>query len=89
MLIDATLGPLESAAAAGAEKSGYAGIFTGELNNDPFLPLALAAGATDRIDIGTSIAVAFSRSPSAGIVDRVSFITTVEHPTLVGMLISH
>lgn len=65
MLIDTSLGQLESAAtaAASAEKAGYAGIFTGELNNDPFLALALAAGATDHIDIGTSIAVAFSRSP--------------------------
>jgi probable F420-dependent oxidoreductase len=65
MLIDTTLGDLESAAAAAAaaEEAGYDGIFTGELSNDPFLPLALAAGATDRIDIGTSIAVAFSRSP--------------------------
>ena len=65
MLIDTTLGDLESAAAAAAaaEEAGYDGIFTGELSNDPFLPLALATGATDRIDIGTSIAVAFSRSP--------------------------
>ena len=65
MLIDTTVGGLESAAAAAAaaEAAGYAGIFTGEVNSDPFLPLALAAGATERIDIGTSIAVAFSRSP--------------------------
>jgi probable F420-dependent oxidoreductase len=65
MLIDAHLGGLESAAAAAAaaEAAGYDGVFTGELNHDPFLPLALAAGATERIDIGTSIAVAFARSP--------------------------
>jgi probable F420-dependent oxidoreductase len=65
MLIDTHLGGLESAsaAAAAAEAAGYDGVFTGELNNDPFLPLALAAAATERVDIGTSIAVAFSRSP--------------------------
>jgi probable F420-dependent oxidoreductase len=65
MLIDTHLGGLESAsaAAAAAESAGYVGVFSGELNNDPFLPLALAAAATERIDIGTSIAVAFSRSP--------------------------
>jgi probable F420-dependent oxidoreductase len=65
MQIDTTLGGLESSrgAAAAAEAAGYDGVFTGEMNNDPFLPLVLAAGATERIDIGTSIAVAFSRSP--------------------------
>jgi alkanesulfonate monooxygenase SsuD/methylene tetrahydromethanopterin reductase-like flavin-dependent oxidoreductase (luciferase family) len=65
MQIDTTLGGLESSprAAAAAEAAGYDGVFTGELNHDPFLPLVLAAGATERIDIGTSIAVAFSRSP--------------------------
>jgi alkanesulfonate monooxygenase SsuD/methylene tetrahydromethanopterin reductase-like flavin-dependent oxidoreductase (luciferase family) len=41
MLADTTLGHLESAAAAAAaETAGYDGIFTGELSNDPFLPLA-------------------------------------------------
>jgi probable F420-dependent oxidoreductase len=67
MRIDAHLGGLESAAATAlaAEAAGYDGVFTGEVNSDPFLPLALAAGATERIDIGTSIAVAFARSPMA------------------------
>jgi probable F420-dependent oxidoreductase len=67
VLIDATLGRLESAAAAarGAEDSGYNGAFTGEVSNDPFLPLAVAAAATERITLGTSIAVAFARSPMA------------------------
>jgi probable F420-dependent oxidoreductase len=65
MQIDTTLGGIESSsrAAAAAEAAGYDGVFTGELNHDPFLPLVLAAAATERIDIGTSIAVAFSRSP--------------------------
>jgi probable F420-dependent oxidoreductase len=67
MQIDTTLGGLDSAgeAAAAAEAAGYDGVFTGELNNDPFLPLALAAATTERIDIGTAIAIAFSRSPMA------------------------
>jgi probable F420-dependent oxidoreductase len=67
MLIDTTVGGLESAAAtaAEAEAAGYDGIFTGEVIGDPFLPLALAAGATERVDLGTSIAVAFARSPMA------------------------
>jgi probable F420-dependent oxidoreductase len=65
--IDALLGPLESAAttAAVAEAGGYDGLFSGEVTGDPFLPLVLAADATEHIDIGTSIAVALARSPMA------------------------
>jgi probable F420-dependent oxidoreductase len=64
-LIDTHLGGLEDAtrAAAAAEAAGYDGAFTGEFGNDPFLPLALAAVATERIDIGTSVAIALARSP--------------------------
>jgi probable F420-dependent oxidoreductase len=45
------------------EGAGYDGLWAGELNQDPFLPLAVAAELTDRIELGTSIAVAFARSP--------------------------
>jgi probable F420-dependent oxidoreductase len=50
-------------AAAKAEKAGYAGIWTSEVKHDPFVSLAVAALATDRIELGTSIAVAFARNP--------------------------
>jgi probable F420-dependent oxidoreductase len=65
MIVDTTLSALESAAteARTAEAYGYEGAFTGEVSNDPFLPLVLAAASTERIELGTSIAVAFSRSP--------------------------
>ena len=36
---------------------------TAEIANDPFLPLALAAEHTERIQLMTSIAVAFARNP--------------------------
>ncbi|WKG05471.1 LLM class F420-dependent oxidoreductase [Mycolicibacterium sp. HK-90] len=45
------------------EVHGYDGCWTGEINHDPFLPLALAAEHSERIQIGTSIAVAFARNP--------------------------
>ncbi|MDV3127037.1 LLM class F420-dependent oxidoreductase [Mycobacterium sp. 21AC1] len=45
------------------ELQGYDGCWAGEINHDPFLPLTLAAEHTSRIQIGTSIAVAFARSP--------------------------
>src|SRR5256884_5760606 len=46
-----------------AERLGYDGLWTAEAGHDPYLPAALAATATERITIGTTIAVAFPRSP--------------------------
>lgn len=65
MKVDATIGGLADASAQARrlERCGYDGLWAGEMNQDPFLPLALAAEATERIDLGTSIAVAFARSP--------------------------
>jgi probable F420-dependent oxidoreductase len=42
---------------------GYAGVWASEVDHDPFLPLLTAAQATDRLQVGTAIAVAFARSP--------------------------
>ena len=50
-------------AAADAERAGYAGLWTSEVKHDPFIAVALAACATERIDLGTAIALAFARSP--------------------------
>ena len=46
-----------------AEDFGYDGIWVPETSRDPFLPLVLATEHTERLEIGTSIAVAFARSP--------------------------
>ncbi|HUD16589.1 MAG TPA: TIGR03617 family F420-dependent LLM class oxidoreductase, partial [Acidimicrobiales bacterium] len=46
-----------------AERVGYGGLWSAEVNHDPFLPLALAAEHTERIKLGTGIAVAFARNP--------------------------
>ncbi len=51
------------ATARAAEADGLDGLWSVEAGNDPYLPLALAASATERIDLGTAIAVAFARSP--------------------------
>jgi probable F420-dependent oxidoreductase len=50
-------------AAQAAEALGYDGLMSPEIANDPFVPLAFAALATERIELGTAIAVAFPRSP--------------------------
>ena len=46
-----------------AERVGYDGIWSAEVSHDPFLPLVLAAEHTERIKLGTGIAVAFARNP--------------------------
>ncbi len=51
------------AAARAAEEAGYDGLLTMENKHDPFLAHAIAAVNTDRIELGTSVAIAFPRSP--------------------------
>jgi probable F420-dependent oxidoreductase len=66
MKVDAGLGnQLERVAEAvrEAEAAGYDGIRTAEMNHDPFFPLLLAAEHSTTLELSTSIAVAFARSP--------------------------
>lgn len=51
------------AGARDAEARGYDGYFSTDDAHDPFLPLAVAARETERIELGTAIAVAFARNP--------------------------
>ena len=50
--------------ARAAEAIGFDGLWAAETDHDPFLALALAAQATSRIELGTSVAIAFARSPT-------------------------
>ncbi|HEY4609400.1 MAG TPA: TIGR03617 family F420-dependent LLM class oxidoreductase, partial [Ilumatobacteraceae bacterium] len=52
-----------AASATEAEAAGYDGAWTAETSHDPFLPHVLAAEHTERLELGTSIAVAFARNP--------------------------
>ena len=54
-------GVIESARLA--ERVGYDGLWSAEVSHDPFLPLVLAAEHTERIQLGTGIAVALARNP--------------------------
>jgi probable F420-dependent oxidoreductase len=47
-----------------AEAIGAAGAWVAETKHDPFLPLALAAEHTTRLELGTAVAIAFARSPT-------------------------
>ena len=67
MKLDTVLAPMGlrdiPAFARAAEGIGFAAAWTAETSHDPFLPLALAAEHSERLELGTSIAVAFPRSP--------------------------
>ena len=45
------------------EDIGYDGAFSFEAKHDPFLPLVLAAEHTQRLQLGTAVAIAFARNP--------------------------
>jgi probable F420-dependent oxidoreductase len=47
-----------------ADETGFDGLWTFETAHEPFLPLVLAAEHSRRLNVGTSIAVAFARSPA-------------------------
>jgi probable F420-dependent oxidoreductase len=66
MLVDAMLkGSIDQtrSGAAALEAEGYDGIWVGETSHDPFLQVVQASDSTQRVALGTSIAVAFARSP--------------------------
>ncbi len=66
MKIDGNIGINLATVAAQAqevEAAGYSGAWTAEMAHDPFLPLFLRPSTPNDLEIGTSIAVAFSRSP--------------------------
>jgi probable F420-dependent oxidoreductase len=66
MLVDRGIGGNLSTVgsdAKAAERDGFDGVFTAETSHDPFFPLVLAAEHTERLQLGTGIAVAFARNP--------------------------
>jgi probable F420-dependent oxidoreductase len=67
MKIDAALLPTDLAttgqAAATLEAQGFDGLLSFEGAHDPFLPLAVAAERTERVELTTAIAIAFARNP--------------------------
>ena len=67
MKVDGKLAVWNTAAviaeAARHEAADYDGLWASESAHDPFLPLMLAGEHTERLELGTAIAVAFARSP--------------------------
>lgn len=68
MKIDAQIAPSSLSVipdvAKGAEALGLDGIWSSETQHDPFLPLALVSEHTKRLELGTSVAIGFARSPA-------------------------
>jgi probable F420-dependent oxidoreductase len=68
MLLDASLPPISlkdvPAIARAAEKLGFSALWTTETQHDPFLPCALIAEHTQKLNFGTAIAVSFARNPA-------------------------
>jgi probable F420-dependent oxidoreductase len=52
-----------AARTSAAEEAGLDCLWAAETTNDPFLSLALAAEHSERVSLGTSIAIAFARNP--------------------------
>lgn len=65
MKVDFTLAgqPGDWDAAVSAEARGYDCVWLPEIGHDPFPLLAIAASKTERIQLGTAIAVTFARNP--------------------------
>ena len=66
MKLDSGLAPELHSVAESAqrlEQAGYDGAMSIETAHDPFFPLLLAAQSTEKIEVMSSIAVAFSRTP--------------------------
>jgi len=68
MRLDASLPPVSlkevPAIAKAAEEIGFGALWTSETQHDPFLPCALIAEHTTKMQFGTAIAVSFARSPA-------------------------
>jgi len=68
MLLDSSLPPISPkdvpAIARAAEAMGFNALWTTETQHDPFLPCALIAEHTQKLNFGTAIAVSFARNPA-------------------------
>lgn len=68
MKVDAILDPSSPAEvgplARAAEQAGFDRIRIQETRHEPFVQAALALAATERVEVGTEVAIAFARSPT-------------------------
>lgn len=68
-----------------AEDAGFDSVWSYEIYSNPYIPLAAAALATERIGLGTAIAHASTRSPwvTANFSQGAQAVTTATHDRLV------
>ena len=90
MFVDGNLGTREglgtvAGEVVAAEEIGYDGVWTTEMDHDPFLPLALAADHSPHLTLGTGVAVAFARNPMTVAVQAMDLHTFSEGRTILGL----
>ena len=73
------------AEAARIERIGFDALWSFEISHDPFFPLLEAALATERLRIGTNIAVAFARTPFSMAVSAWDLQTVSRGRLLLGL----
>lgn len=75
-----------AAAAREIEQRGcVGGLFVAEARHDPFLSLALAASSTTTLQLGTSIAIAFARTPMTMAYSAYDLHRLAEGRTILGL----
>ena len=90
MHVDAPLSETVGLSEVGAEamrveRMGFDAIWSFETRHDPFFPLLTAALATERLRIGTNIAVAFARTPFSMAVSAWDLQTVSRGRLLLGL----
>ena len=90
MFVDGNLGTREglgtvTAEIAAAGGIGFDGVWTTEMDHDPFLPLALAADHAPTLTLGTGVAVAFARNPMTVAVQAMDLHVFSEGRLILGL----
>lgn len=90
MFVDGNLGTRAGLKAiagqvAAAGRIGFDGLWTTEMDHDPFLPLALAADRSPSLTLGTGVAVAFARNPMTVAVQALDLHTFTEGRFVLGL----
>lgn len=90
MDVDGNLGTREGLSSvtgeiAAAGEIGFDGVWTTEMDHDPFLPLALAADHAPTLTLGTGVAVAFARSPMTVAVQAMDLHVFSEGRLILGL----
>src|SRR5438270_2731356 len=77
--------PVLSAIVKGAEQMGLEGLWAPQLYGPPFVPLAAAAMASERLKLGSGVALAFTRSPLETALSAIDLDTVSNGRAVLGL----